>query len=98
MYAVVNRLRLSTPIPPEVWERAQAEVPARARQVPGFRSLQVIEVSADEVVLVVLADSAEALDRIADEVGNSWMREHVLPHLASPPERQVGKVVATSEP
>lgn len=97
MHAVVNRLRLSTPIPPEVWSRAQAEVPARAREVPGFKALHVIEVSDDEVVLVVLADSAETLDRVATEVGNTWMREHVMPHLAGPPDRQIGKVVATSD-
>ena len=31
------------------------------------------------------------------EVGNTWMREHVMPHLAGPPDRQIGKVVATSD-
>ena len=97
MYAVVNRLRLKTPIPSDVWERAQDVVPAQAREVPGFRSLHVIEMPGDEVVLVVVADSAETLDRIAERVGNTWMRENVLPHLAEPPDRQVGKIVATSE-
>ena len=97
MYAVVNRLRLSKPIPPEVWERAQAEVPPLARQVPGFKSLHVIEISDDEIVLVVVADSAETLDRVATEVGNAWMRENVIPYLASPPDRQIGKVVASTE-
>ena len=97
MYAVVNRLRLAAPIPEEVWDRAQMEVPPLARAVPGFVSLHVIEVETDEVVLLVMADTAEALDRIATEVGNTWMRENVIPHLASPPERQVGKVVASSE-
>jgi hypothetical protein len=97
MYAVVNRLRLSTPIPPEVWERAQAEVPARAREVPGFEALHVIEISDEEIVLVVIADTAETLDRVATEVGNTWMRDNVIPHLAGPPERQTGKVVASSD-
>lgn len=97
MHAVVNRLRLSTPIPPEVWARAQEEVPPRARAVPGFKALHVIQVSDDEVVLVVVADSAETLDRVATEVGNTWMRDNVIPHLAAPPERQVGRVVASSE-
>ena len=65
MYAVVNRLQLSTPIPPDVWERAQTEVPAGAREVPGFKALYVIEVTDEAVVLVVVADTAESLDRIA---------------------------------
>jgi hypothetical protein len=72
-------------------------VRSAACTVPGFRALHVIELTDDEVVLVVLADTAEALDRIATEVGNSWMRENVIPHLAAPPDRQIGKVVATSD-
>lgn len=97
MYAVVNRLRLSTPIPQDVWDRAQTEVPPRAREVPGFKALYVIQVTDDEVVLLVVADSAETLDRVATEAGNAWMRDNVIAHLASPPERQIGKVVASSE-
>jgi hypothetical protein len=97
VHAVVNRLRLKSAIPPEVWERAQAEVPTRARTIPGFHALHIIEVSEYEVVLVVIAETAEALDRIANEIGNTWMRENVIPHLAAPPDRQVGRVVATSD-
>lgn len=98
MHAVVSRLHLKTPIPPGVWDRAHVEVPALARNVPGFQALHVIEMSDEEVVLVVLADSAEALDRIATEVGNAWMVDNVIPHLAAPPDRQIGTVVASSEP
>jgi hypothetical protein len=97
MHAVVNRLRLATPIPAEVWSRAQDEVPPLAREVPGFRALYVIEMTDDEVVLLVVGDSAEALDRVASEVGNTWMRENVIPYLAAPPDRQIGKVVASSD-
>ncbi len=96
MYAVVNRLRLKSAIPPEVWERAQAELPARAREVPGFEALYVIEVADDEVVLLVVGDTAETLDRVASEVGNDWMTDNVIPHLAAPPDRQIGKVVASA--
>lgn len=97
MHAVVNRLRLSRPLSPEVWSRAQAEVLPLARQVPGFKSLHVIEMTDEEVVLVIVADTAETLDRVATEAGNAWMRENVIPHLAAPPDRQIGRVVATSE-
>ena len=97
MHAVVNRLRLTPDRPADLWSRAQDEVPARARQVPGFHSVDMIELSATEVVLVVVADSPATLDRIADEVGNAWMRENVFPYLAGPPERQIGEVVVTSD-
>jgi hypothetical protein len=69
MHAVVNRLRLKAPIPAEVWSRAQVEVPPLARQVPGFKSLYVVELTEEEVVLVVVGDTAETLDRVATEVG-----------------------------
>ena len=98
MYAVVNRLRLGSPIAPEVWDRAQAELPPRMREIDGFSGFHVIEISPDEVVLVILADTAETLDRIATEVGGAWMRENVIPHLAEPPDRQIGRVVASDTP
>jgi hypothetical protein len=97
MHAIVNRLRIGTPVPAEVWERAQVEVPEQARKVPGFRSLHVIEISPEEVILVVIGDSPETLDRLATEVGNTWMRDNIGPHLAAPPDRRLGRVVASSD-
>lgn len=95
MNAVVNRLRLNTTISPDVWQRAETELPTLMKQIAGFETFYAIEVSPDEMVLVIVADTAETLDRIATEVGNSWMREHVAPHLAEPPSRQIGRIVAS---
>lgn len=66
-------------------KRAQAELPARMRQIEGFERFHVIEMAPDEVVLVIVADTAETLDRIASDVGDTWMREHVMPHLSRHP-------------
>lgn len=97
MYAVVNHLHLSMPIGPDVWERAEAELPRRMREVEGFQAFHVIQVADDHLILVIVADSAEVLDRIAGDVGGDWMRENIVRHLAEPPQRLVGKIVATSE-
>lgn len=96
MHAVVNRLRLSSPIRPDTWARAETEISAKAGAIPGFEHFYAVQVADDEVVLVIVADSAEVLDEVASTVGNDFMRENVLPHLAEPPRRQVGRVVAMS--
>ncbi len=96
MHAVVNRLRLNSAIPPDVWARAQAELPSRTRGIQGVDAFHVFELGPEDLVRIIVAETPETLDRIASEVGNTWMREHVLPHLAEPPSRQIGKVVASS--
>lgn len=94
MHAVVNTLHLKEPISDGVWELAEQELAARARQIDGFDSAKVVRVGDDHLVLVIVADSAATLDRIATEAGNAFMVEHVVPHLAEPPQRLVGEVVA----
>ena len=96
MYSVVNRLLLASPVPAEVWDEPAKVVLAKLREVEGFHSVQVVEVSSEELVLVITADTAERLDQIATEVGSPWIIEHIAPHLAGPPNRQVGKVLMSS--
>jgi hypothetical protein len=45
--------------------------------------------------VVGFGDDADALERTPAQLGNGLMREHVIPHAASPPERTVTKVVVT---
>lgn len=97
MYSVINRLRLAEPIPAEVWGEAATQVLAKMRDFEGFHSLQVVATSSDELVLVITADTAERLDQLAAEVGGPWMVQHIVPHLAEPPNRQVGQVLLSSE-
>jgi hypothetical protein len=54
-------------------------------------------VGPDHFILIITGDTPEVLDRVASEVGSPWMVEHVVPLLASPPERHIGSLVATSD-
>jgi hypothetical protein len=55
----------------------------------------VVQVADDQVVLVIFADAVEALDRMATELGNTWMGANVAPWLDRPPERRMGPVIGS---
>lgn len=95
MHAVINHLRLKEPISDDVWDLTERELAARCREIEGFDSAKVVRIADDHIVLVIVADSAATLDRIATEAGNDFMVEHVIPHLAEPPQRAIGEVVAS---
>jgi hypothetical protein len=95
--AVVNHLHFREPPDPDLFSRAETEVVPQARAIEGFRGLHVVQVAPDHFVLIITGDDLEVLDRVANEVGSPWMMTHVVPLLASPPERHVGPVVATSD-
>jgi hypothetical protein len=95
--AVVNHLHFREPPDPDLFARAEGEVVPRARKIDGFRALHVVQVGPDHFILIITGDTPEVLDRVASEVGSPWMVEHVVPLLASPPERHIGSLVATSD-
>ena len=95
MHAVVNTLRFAADVDPALFADMD-DVVAGMRAVPGFVGAHVVQSGVREVVLVILGDSAEALDRVATEVGSPWMAEHVVPLLAEPPDRRVGPVLVTA--
>jgi len=94
---VVNLLTFKEPIDRALFEAAERELVPRMREVEGFVDLYVVQTSATEVILVILADTVETLDRIATEIGSPWMMTNVVPLLAGPPQRHVGPVVASSD-
>src|SRR5689334_9511751 len=94
--AVVNHLHFKEPVDPALFERAEGELGAAMRAVDGFRGLEVVRTGERDVVLVILADSVETLDRLATEVGSPWRTEHVVPLLAGPPERHLGPTIAST--
>lgn len=96
MHAVINHLRFNGTIDRALFVRAEQELAPAMRAVPGFRRLNVVQVADDHAVLLIMGDDAEVLDRLATEVGSPWMREHVLPLLAAPPERHIGLVIASA--
>lgn len=94
MHIVINHLRFADPVDDSLFQRVEQELPDRCRAVPGFRRFAAVRTDGDHVVLVIEADDAAALDRLAQAVGNAWMLEHVAPLLSGPPERSIGEVVA----
>ena len=96
MAAVVNVLQFEESPDPALFERAAEELGPRMREVAGFQGLHVVRSGEAEIVLIILADTTEILDDIATRIGSPWMVEHVVPLLASPPQRHLGDVVASA--
>jgi hypothetical protein len=95
--AVVNHLHFKGPVNPELFSTAESDLTSRMKAIEGFMGFQVVQVGEDHAILIILGDTPDALNRIATEVGSPWMSANVVPLLASPPERHVGAVVASSE-
>jgi hypothetical protein len=94
--AVVNVLRFKESPEPGLFERAAEELGPKMREVDGFQALHIVRVGDAEVVLIILAESIEILDRIATDIGSPWMVEHVVPLLSAPPERHIGESIASA--
>jgi|SRR5579884_2321286 hypothetical protein len=97
MHAVVNHLRFAQNVPPELFRRAETELGATIAGFPGFHRFYVVQVSPNDVVLVIFAEQEQTLNDLATALGNTWMREHVAPLLERPPERLIGPVIAALE-
>ena len=94
MHAVVNLLTFADTIPEGLFPSAERDLAEGLRAVPGFEGLRIAQTSDTTAVLLIFGDSPETLDRLATELGSPWMREHVVPLLAGPPQRNVGAIVA----
>jgi hypothetical protein len=95
--AVINHLYFREPPDTDLFALAEQEMVPEARIWEGVAGLHIVQVTPDHFILIILGDDTEALDRFADEVGSPWMMEHVVPLLASPPERHLGPLVATTD-
>ena len=92
MTVVVNHLHFRDPLTDDVVQTCRDVVP---RIVDGGATLaQVVRVDDTRLVLVLQFPFPADADRVAQEVGGPWMRQHILPLLARGPERSVGEVVA----
>ena len=95
MFVVVGRFRF-LPVAREEWntrvQRWEQDFSPLARESPGFRGVEFVQLSDDEVMTVwhweSEADSQAAQARFAP-----FLQQHVVPHLAQPPERASGEVV-----
>jgi hypothetical protein len=95
MHAVINTLRFKDSVDPALFERAERELAAQMRALPGFQAFRVVQIADDQVMLVIFADTAETLDRMAGQLGNSWMGANVVPLLDGTPERRIGPIIAS---
>lgn len=93
MQAVVNRIALKEPLDDEVFAAAQRELPKRIEAIDGIESFHVLRTGSLELTIVIVGEDEQTLDRLRQEVGNAWMREHVVPHAARPSERVVGDIL-----
>jgi hypothetical protein len=95
MHAVINTLRFKESVDPALFARAERELADQMRALEGFQGFRVVHVADDQVVLVIFADSAEDLDRMATALGNTWMAANVAPFLDGPPDRRIGPVIGS---
>ena len=96
MAGVVNHLRFKEAVDPALFANAERDLTAQMQAIEGFQDFYVIQTSDTEVILVILGDTSEVLDRVATEVGSPWMMANVVPLLAGPPDRQIGLTVGSS--
>jgi hypothetical protein len=95
LHVVVNHLRLRDPVAASTVEAVQEAV--RLVVDAGALAARVAKVDEAHLILILEFSTAEDADRIAREVGGPWMREHIVPLLASDTERSVGEVIASAE-
>jgi heme-degrading monooxygenase HmoA len=95
MHAVINTLRFKDAVDPALFPRAERELADQMRGMDGFQGFRAVQVADDQVILVIFADTAEALDGMASQLGNTWMAANIAPLLAGPPERRIGAIVAS---
>ena len=91
MRVAVNHLTFAEPIPEAVIASAQDAV--RAVEEAGGEC-RLVRIDETHAFLLLGFSDAETEERIKNEIGGPWMREHVIPLLASPPERTSGDLVA----
>jgi len=95
VHVVVNHLRLREPVPDATVEAAREGMQLVVDA--GALAARVAKVDDTHLILILEFSTAEGADRIAREVGATWMREYIRPLLACDTERSVGEVIASAE-
>lgn len=94
MHVVINHLHLREPLTDAT---AQATQEAVALVVDsGGLAARVAKVDDRHLILILEFADREDADRVAREVGGPWMREHIVPLLEGPTDRNVGEVIASA--
>lgn len=77
--------------------RIEQETPPIARESHGFRGVYFARPSDDELMTVWLWDTEADWEAALARFG-PFLQQHVVPHLAQPPERVGGEVVVQITP
>jgi hypothetical protein len=93
MYAVVNHIQLCKPLDDDIIGRMNSELMSDIATMPGVAHALCVQVADDGIVVVVVCESDEALERVHQEVGSPWVGKNLTPYLAST-DRKVGPVIA----
>ncbi len=96
MYAVVNHMKLSKPLDENIIRRMNTELMTDLVKLPGVAHALCVQVADDGIVISVICDSEESLERAHQEVGSPWVGQNLSPYLAST-DRKTGPVIARSE-
>ncbi len=100
MFVNVGRFRfrpMSQDEQQRLMQSIEQDIPPIARESPGFRGVYFARLSDDELMTVWLWDSEADWDAALARMG-PLLQQHVVPHLAQPPERVGGDVVAQVMP
>jgi hypothetical protein len=93
MHAVVNHMKLSRPLDNDIIERMNSELMSNIAKMPGVVDALCVQVADDGIVVVVICESEDSLERVHQEVGSPWVGQNLKPYLAST-DRKVGPVIA----
>ena len=95
MYAVVNHMKLNRPLDENIIERMNSELMSNLSKMPGVAHGLCVQVADDGIVIIVICESEESLERAHQEVGSPWVGDNLAPYLAST-DRKTGPVIAQS--
>jgi hypothetical protein len=96
MYAVVNHMKLSRRLDDDIIGRMNSELMSNLSVMPGVAHGLCVQVADDGIVIIVICESEEALERAHQEVGSPWVGANLASYLAST-DRKTGPVIARSE-
>ena len=96
MYAVVNHMKLSRPLDEDIIRRMNSELMTDLLKLPGVAHALCVQVAEDGIVIGVICDSEESLERAHQEVGSPWVSQNLAHYLAST-DRKTGPVIAQSK-
>lgn len=94
VHVVINHLRLRDPVSDATLESFRDGVQLAVDA--GALEARVAKVDEQHLILILGFASADDADRVAREVGGTWMRANISPLLADGTDRNLGEVIASA--